>query len=313
MGDVSSIEWTDATWNPVVGCARVSPGCDHCYAARESAGRLRNLPRYAGLAERVDGVPEFTGEVRMVPEVLEQPLHWSRPRRIFVNSMSDLFHPGIARGWLDQIFEVMEAASQHQFQILTKRPVEAFEYLWGHAHKPDVALAVEQFVPGRWYDRLAPEHIWLGTSIESDRYVFRTRSLVRTPAAVRFLSLEPLLGPLPRLDLTDVDWVIVGGESGPRARPMHPAWVRDIRARCALNGIPFLFKQWGEWCPAPLNVTTEQAAAGVWMFPDGQLLPGTTLRPFDAELMIRPGKRIAGRLLDGRHHDGYPRELAARG
>ena len=266
MSDRSRIEWTDATWSPIVGCKAVSSGCDHCYAAREASGRLSHLPAYAGLAE--NGV--FTGEVRLLPERLNQPLRWRKPRRIFVNSMSDLFHPDVPDGFVAEVFDVMVQAPQHTFQILTKRPQR-----------------MARWVLRSWRRPILP-NVWLGTSIEEDRYTFRANYLRDTPAAVRFLSLEPLLGPLPSLDLTDIDWVIVGGESGPGARPMHASWVRDIRDRCVTAGIPFLFKQWGEWAPdcARLN-------DGTWEDAD--------------ESMTRVGRKWAGRSLDGKVWDEYPR------
>ena len=251
MSDKSGIEWCDATWNPVVGCKRVSPGCDHCYAARESSGRLRRLPLYAGLAEC--GV--FSGEVRLVPQRLDQPIRWKRPRRIFVNSMSDLFHPDVPEAFIEQVLVVMSRAEQHTFQLLTKRPqaMSAILSKWyhrGHLFGDDApgATTPRTGLIGNGA-RLPLSNLWLGTSIESDRYAFRADHLRSTPAAVRFLSLEPLLGPLPSLDLTGIDWVIVGGESGPDARPMHPDWASDVRDRCVAGGVPFLFKQWGTWVP----------------------------------------------------------------
>ena len=257
MGDGTKIEWTDATWNPVVGCKAVSPGCDHCYAARYASRNLSDT--YRGLAE--NGV--FNGTVRMLPERLDQPLRWKKPRRIFVNSMSDLFHPDVPDSFIEQVFDVMNRARQHTFQVLTKRPQ---------------AMA-------RWADRWYPfgmaPNVWLGTSIESDSYTFRANYLRLVPESTRFLSLEPLLGPLPSLDLAGIDWVIVGGESGPGARPMRPRWVRDIRDRCIDAEVAFLFKQWGEY--------------RTYLMTDGSLL--TT----------RPGKKAAGRELDGRTWDEYPK------
>ncbi len=215
----TKIEWSDETWNPLVGCKAVSPGCDNCYAAREASGRLSGLPLYNGLA--VNG--KFAGEVRLVPERLDQPLKWQRPRRIFVNSMSDLFHPDVPDEFRVQVFDIMAKATQHTFQILTKRPQAMADWMeryydCDHGGSGTSCRYCEPLPNG-----------WLGCSIESDRYTFRANRLRATPAAVRFLSLEPLLGPLPSLDLTGIDWVIVGGESGPKARPMHPQWVRDIR------------------------------------------------------------------------------------
>jgi protein gp37 len=223
MADNSAIEWTEATWNPVTGCDRVSAGCDHCYALALAA-RLKAMgqPKY-----QRDGDPRTSGPgfgVTMHPAELEIPRRWRRPRVIFVNSMSDLFHPQVSADFVARVFEVMAATPQHTYQILTKRPKRARQLLRG------------------W----TPVHnVWLGVSIEDDRVVDRADILRQVPAAVRFLSLEPLLGPLPRLDLTGIDWVIVGGESGPDCRPMRKEWVLDLRDRCQAAGVPFFFKQWG--------------------------------------------------------------------
>ncbi|MHB1509126.1 MAG: DUF5131 family protein [Acidimicrobiales bacterium] len=250
MSDKSGIEWCDATWNPVVGCKRVSPGCDHCYAIRDGA-RLQHLPAYEDTISGAD----WTGLVRCLPERLGQPLAWKRPRRIFVNSMGDLFHPDVPEAFIEQVFVVMSSAERHTFQLLTKRPQAMSAllgrwrdrgYLFGDAAPAAPMERTDLIGSGA---RLPLPNLWLGTSIESDRYTFRADHLRSTPASVRFLSLEPLLGPLPSLDLTGIDWVIVGGESGPDARPMHPDWARDIRNRCVDVGIPFLFKQWGTWVP----------------------------------------------------------------
>lgn len=210
----SHIEWTDATWNPVTGCSKVSPGCKHCYAER-MAHRLRAI----GLQQYRNGF-----EVTLQPQALTQPLNWRRPRRVFVNSMSDLFHESIPTAFILSVFEVIAAAHWHVFQILTKRSDRLGE--------------LRSILP--W-----PRNLWIGTSIESDDYLFRLSTLLHLPAAVRFLSLEPLLGPMVRLPLRGVDWVIVGGESGPGARPVEPNWVRMIRDRCVRSGVPFFFKQWG--------------------------------------------------------------------
>lgn len=220
MSDRSAIEWTQATWNPVTGCTKVSPGCDHCYAETFAE-------RFRGVA----GHPYEGGfDLTLRPERLEQPLRWHRPRMIFVNSMSDLFHEDVQTTYVQQIFEVMGRAHQHTFQVLTKRPGR-------------MASILRQIQP----DSL--KNVWLGTSIELDRLVWRADKLRDTPAAVRFLSLEPLLGPLPSLDLSTIDWVIVGGESGPHHRPVDPGWVRDLRDRCIQEKVPFFFKQWGGRTP----------------------------------------------------------------
>lgn len=210
----STIEWTDATWNPVTGCTEVSPGCDHCYA-RAFAERFRGTP----------GHPYEVGfAVTLRPERLEQPLTWSKPTRVFVNSMSDLFHSAVPESFIDQVFSVMRRSEQHQFQILTKR-----------ADRLERVLT-RVTVPG---------NVWLGVSVESPQYYGRIRHLARVHAPVRFLSCEPLLAPLDSIPLAGIDWVIVGGESGAQARPMEAEWVRSIRDQCQALHVPFFFKQWG--------------------------------------------------------------------
>lgn len=210
----SSIEWTESTWNPVTGCNKMSPGCKHCYAER-MAHRLQAM-----------GQPNYRKgfELTLQPHMLKLPLSWRRPQTIFVNSMSDLFHVDVPLEYIRQVFTVMEQASWHRFQVLTKR-AERLE---------EVAAKLA------W-----PGNVWMGVSVESQRYTFRIDHLRRTPAAVKFLSLEPLLGPLTGLQLEGIDWAIVGGESGPGARSMPAAWVRDIRDQCVRAGVAFFFKQWG--------------------------------------------------------------------
>ena len=214
MGLNSAIEWTQATWNPVTGCSKVSPGCAHCYAER-MARRLQAM-----------GQPNYANgfEVTMHEHVLDAPLRWRQPRVIFVNSMSDLFHEHVSREFVTRVFQTMTSAPRHRFQVLTKRSERL------------VALGAE--LP--W-----PVNVWMGVSVENADYAHRIDHLRETGAHVKFLSLEPLLGPLPALDLHDIDWVIVGGESGPGARPMDRAWVTDIRDQCLAAEVPFFFKQWG--------------------------------------------------------------------
>ncbi|HYF94405.1 MAG TPA: phage Gp37/Gp68 family protein [Symbiobacteriaceae bacterium] len=214
MGANSSIEWTEATWNPVTGCSKISQGCKNCYAER-MAKRLQAMgnPRYA------NGF-----ELTLHPDLLALPLSWRQPRRIFVNSMSDLFHPDVPTEYIGQVFKTMVAARHHTFQILTKRT--------------DRAGAVAHLLP--W-----PENVWMGASVESAEVVERIANLQTIPARVRFLSVEPLLGPIPELPVAGIHWVIAGGESGPGARPMDPEWVRLIRDQCVANGVAFFFKQWG--------------------------------------------------------------------
>ena len=214
MGDHSAIEWTEATWNPVTGCDKISPGCRHCYAER-MARRLQLM-----------GQPNYARgfEVALHPRALDIPLNWRRPRTVFVNSMSDLFHKDVPLAFIQRVFEAMNRADWHQYQVLTKR-----------------AERLAQLSPALAW---AP-HIWQGVSVESAAYTWRIDRLRETGAHVKFLSVEPLLGPIPRLDLHGMDWVIAGGESGPGARPMHAEWVRGIRDQCVRAGVAFFFKQWG--------------------------------------------------------------------
>lgn len=218
MADRSAIEWTEATWNPVTGCDKVSPGCAHCYA-ETFAERWRGVPNH----------PYTQGfDLRLWPQRLEHPLRWSRPRMIFVNSMSDLFHEDIPVEYVARVFEVMGQAHWHTFQILTKRQDRLTQ------------LAPE--LP--WHS-----NIWMGVSIENRRFIHRADHLRGVPAAVRFISAEPLLGPLDGLNLTGIEWLIAGGESGPAHRPMRAEWALDLRDRCRDEGVAFFFKQWGGRTP----------------------------------------------------------------
>ncbi len=220
MGDRSAIEWTDATWNPVTGCTKIGRGCDHCYAER-SAERWRGIK----------GHPFEQGfDLRLRPERLCQPGLWRRPRRIFVNSMSDLFHKDIPSDFVGQVFDAMEHANHHTYQILTKR-----------------STLMRDWVNRRYEGTgcCCPDHIWLGVSIEDRAALGRMEHVRRTDAVVRFLSLEPLLEDLGEFELRGIDWVIVGGESGPGARPLGADWVRSVRDQCQAQQVPFFFKQWG--------------------------------------------------------------------
>lgn len=255
MSDKSAIEWTDATWNPTTGCDRVSPGCAHCYAL-DLAARLK---RMGAPAYQVDGDPRTSGPgfgLQLHPERLELPLRWTRPRRIFVNSMSDLFHPEVGPEFVADVFAVMAIASQHTFQVLTKRPETMRRFLnhpvtWLDVNSKIWARAHPVRPGGSFWDHPIP-NVWLGTSVENQRWTSRIDDLVNTPAAVRFLSCEPLLGPLdltpwlqPDCDAPGIRWVIAGGESGPEHRPVDPDWIRSIRDQCVAADVPFLFKQWG--------------------------------------------------------------------
>ncbi len=259
MGDKSKISWTDATWNPITGCTRVSEGCRHCYAEQLSATRLKESPRYQGLAIMTPAGPRWTGKIKLHHELLVQPLHWKKPRRIFVNSMSDLFHIEVPWGFIDQIFAVMAACPQHTFQILTKRGVGM--NLWYEMAERRVRNTVIPGTRGREgtdghhvsMPRWPLPNVWLGVSVENQENCGRISQLLKTAAAVRFVSFEPLLGPiemryrwLPAAgDATGaIDWVIVGGESGNAARPFDLAWAESIRDQCR-GRCAFFFKQAG--------------------------------------------------------------------
>ncbi len=222
MSYKSAIEWTDATWNPVTGCTKITRGCDNCYAARLTE-RFRGTPGHA-----------FEGgfDLRLRRDRLLQPLSWKRPRMIFVNSMSDLFHKEIPVKFIDSVFDTMEQAEQHVFQVLTKRSTIMRDYL-----------------RRRYGSNLTPQHIWCGVSVEDHKAAARIRHLQDAPISKRFLSIEPLLGPVGDIDIEGVAWVIVGGESGPNARPMKREWVIEILSLCEQKNIPFFFKQWGGRTP----------------------------------------------------------------
>lgn len=330
MSDGTHIEWTDATWNIVTGCEVVSPGCTNCYAMKLAGTRLKHHPSRAGLTIDTKAGPVWNGQTRVNWEWIDQPLAWARPRMIFVCAHGDLFHASVAFDDIAQIYGVMIAAHHlrgHTFQVLTKRSARARELLnradfWDAANAYASMVIMERVDPldRRSTDARAtcddygpeapPPGIWLGVSGENQHWLMqRGCDLVETPAAVRFLSLEPLLGALdPEPFLLPVrqwstgwlnnyplsypehrvDWIIAGGESGPGARPMHPDWARSLRDQCAAAGVPFFFKQWGNWLPAG-QVATQ---TGLWNPACGSSLLTT--------------KRNAGRLLDGRTHDGMP-------
>lgn len=286
MSAKTSIEWTDYSWNPVSGCDKVSPGCDHCYAETIAT-------RFAGTKAYPDGF-----KVTLKPERLTDPLRkrsW-RGKRVFVNSMSDLFHKDVPDDYIAQVFAIMALAPEITFQILTKRHGRMRSLLNSEAHWRRVGVGGVRVLP----------NVWLGVSVEDQqRADLRIPALLDTPAAVRWLSCEPLLGPVdlgaafgtnyggdPREDETGVDWVVVGGESGPGARPMHPEWARTLRDQCQAAGVPFHFKQWGEWVPEDQS-------------PEDAVIPGT-YRFDEPTGTIRLGKKTAGRELDGRTWDEWP-------
>ncbi len=231
MSDRSSIEWTQATWNPVTGCTRVSPGCDHCYALT--------------FAERFRGVPNHPYEqgfdLKLWPDRLELPLNWKKPRRIFVNSMSDLFHKDVPDDFILKVFNTMILANQHIYQILTKRPSRLVN--------TQLTEKITQSIFRLTGNSAWPVHIWLGVSVETSKYAWRADALRKTPAFVRFISAEPLLGPLDGLCLEGIQWLISGGESGPGHRYCDPNWVRSLRDRCQEAGVAYFHKQWGGRTP----------------------------------------------------------------
>lgn len=329
MSDQSKIEWTDSTWNPVTGCTKVSAGCDHCYAET--------------ITERFHGKGSFE-QVQLHPDRLAVPLRWRKPRRVFVNSMSDLFHDAVPTEYIARAFAVM-SGGHHRYQILTKRHGRMRALLRSAAFTEmvyDARNCADWSMPsGTWPGWPLP-NVWLGVSVEDQRWAdVRIPALLGTPAAVRFLSCEPLLGPVdlwrwigPEFILSPLHWVIVGGESGRGARPMHPDWARSLRDQCVRAGVPFLFKQWGEWGPAPWSVRVcdpkvgwqgtaaelaeakrdAEARAATHCHMGGHLYrpdhkPWSLERDPDGDYpgaIRRWGKKRAGRELDGRTWDEFP-------
>lgn len=376
MADHTSIEWTDATWNPITGCSVVSPGCTNCYAMKLAGTRLRHHPSRAGLTRESKAGPVWTDEVRLNSEWLDQPLRWKRSRRIFVCAHGDLFAEGVPDAWIDQVFAVMALAPQHTFQVLTKRPARMRQYLstdpdllrdrwyrsvpagkWYvsvaeayagmHPHASDEIRALHHRAPPAW----PLPNVWLGISAEDQaRADGRVSDLLATPAAIRFVSAEPLLGPIDftgictghyfidalggakyhdapegersaRQRCAKLDQIIVGGESGAAARPMHPAWVRSIRDQCAAAYTAFFFKQWGEWAPniGAVDGWTIDDDPEISRFEHREWEDGHWSEPFfpmwcdwqdgnydEEHCVSRIGKRRAGRLLDGVEHNAMP-------
>lgn len=337
MADKSHIEWTDATWNPVTGCTVLSPGCANCYAMKLAGTRLRNHPSRKGLTTESKAGPVWNGQVRFNEEWLLQPLGWSKPRMIFVCAHGDLFHEDVPDEWIDLVFKVMAMASRHTFQVLTKRAGRMRAYVNqardriiartedGHPH-----IGIETDKHFRCMTKIGGElpwplpNVWLGVSAERQKEAdTRLVDLVETPATVRFVSIEPMLGPISLFDFIgpwgptpahlqappQLDWVIVGGESGADARPMHPQWARDLRDQCAAAEVPFFFKQWGQYAPLDkvLPVITAQGGNSNVAWPDGSIGPGRAyLKGGTGEQLYRATKAIAGRRLDGQLHDGMP-------
>lgn len=322
MGKTTGIEWCDSTWNPIRGCSRVSEGCRNCYAETVAA-RFSGIGRpYHGLATFKiigQGTPEervearWTGEVQFIEKHLRDPLSWKTPARIFVNSMSDLFHPGVRDSWLAEIFDVMARAPQHTYIVLTKRPDRMLDALTA-ASDPAVASSFAQTYGQPW----PPPNWWFGVSVEDQATAeYRVPILLKCRAAVRFISYEPALRPVDfekaigRPELAHLlDWVIVGGESGPRARPMHSDWARSARDFCAATGVAFFFKQYGEWSPTgPLNAR-QCAISGA----TGRIVEPVIVDKFafgdgtdrNWQVMYHVGKHNARAILDGVEWKEYP-------
>ncbi|MFI2632591.1 DUF5131 family protein [Streptomyces collinus] len=388
MATNTSIEWADKTWSPIIGCDKVSPGCDHCYAISTARIREHNpnpkiSAAFAGTTERNEDGISWTGKVNLLDDRLTEPLRWKKPRKVFVNSLSDLFHAEVPDKFIAHVFAVMALTPRHTYQVLTKRHARMRSLLSSREFVALVDDHREQLQPGCGDFAWPLPNVWLGVSVENQKWAdIRIPALLETPAAVRFLSCEPLLGPIdlcgpivpgrgrPKLtywldgrpgwgpEQTDdrgrvfqrlavgprLDWVIVGGESGPKARAMHPDWARTIRDQCAHSGVPFFFKQWGEWGPAPFIVrvcdpdvgwkgTDEELAAAkgdseargathvhtghsreengerrYWLHEIGHK-PWSLERvglPEGTAAIRRWGKKRAGRELDGQVHDAFP-------
>ena len=335
MADGTKIEWTDATWNIITGCDVVSPGCTNCYAMRLAGGRLKNHPSRAGLTDPSKAGPVWNGEVRFNDGWLFQPLQWDRPRNIFAVAHGDMFHPRSYFAWLDQIFAVMALCPHHVFQIVTKRAHRMRAYLsrdqnelrqrWYQAARSweENERVSESMITHLAYVTLPLRNVWLMVSAEDqERAAERVPDLIETPAAVRGVSLEPLLGPIDMPAwIALLDWVIVGGESGPRARPMHPKWARDIRDQCNEAGVAFHFKQWGEWAPSSMLSAIVNNRDWRCIGLDGGSPIGTDpekikampadevrdrLRDAAAATVAKIGKKRAGRVLEGRTWDEFP-------
>lgn len=330
MADKTGIAWADATINPCAGCSPVSPACDHCYAARMAhrlAANIKIPPYFAGLT---DDTGKWTGKVNLHPHLMKQVLRWQKPRKIFVGSMTDLFHEAVPDEFLDQVFAYMALAPQHTFLLLTKRPARMKEYVFGLQNDPEQAWRFEQQMLtapnplhriALGFRRGKPlPNLWLGVTAENQAMADeRIPILLETPAAARFVSVEPMLGPITlgflrapkdddyvgwqgdgpidvvvtrRADL--LHWVIAGGETGPGARPMHPDWLRSLRDQCKAAGVPFFFKQWGEYAPCPAGKCTEVDPAC------------KSLNEDFGSAVCRVGKHAAGRLLDGVEWNEFP-------
>lgn len=319
MADNSKIEWTDATWNIITGCAIESPGCTNCYAMRLAGSRLQHHPSRAGLTRTSAAGPVWTGEVRFNAEWLRQPLEWKRPRLIFPAAHGDLFHPGVPDAWLDLIFAVMAiTAKRHTYQCLTKRPARAAQYLRGlmtDAGRRRIDAAARTLghtfaFEGMLLLQVPVLNVMIGASVEDQRYADARLPHMREIAEMgwrTWASYEPALGPVDWSGWDFLTWIVSGGESGPGARPHHPDWHRATRDFCAANRIAYHFKQWGAWMPGRPGDRTE---VGLWMHANGDTfspVEGQQFHPAPlSSQLVRVGKKAAGRLLDGREHDGFP-------
>lgn len=329
MANKTKIEWTEATWNPITGCAKVSQGCKHCYAERDWA-RLSANPATSYYGR------DFT-DVQCHADRLDQPIRWKKPRQIFVNSMSDLFHEDVPDKFIDRVFAVMALCQRHTFQILTKRPERMAAYMKGLAKSYDRFESAARSMGYTLKFQDIPlvawpiGNVWLGVSVEDQATADeRIPLLLQAPATVRWISAEPLLGPVSfrwaawndykstkpgivhgHLDgVRGIDWIVCGGESGPKARPMHPEWARSLRDQCATAGVPFFFKQWGEHLPG-LDATNDQidkARSGGWVHLEGGFHDGNDRAAFlkDDAHVLRVGKKAAGSLLDGQIFKEWP-------
>jgi protein gp37 len=319
VSEHTNIEWTDATWQPITGCSVVSPGCTNCYAMKLAGTRLRHHPSRKGLTIDTKAGPVWNGEMRFNEQWLEQPLQWRHPRKVFVCAHGDLFHESVPDQWIDRVFAVMALAPQHQFQVLTKRSGRMREYMGRR-------LSVDAVIGARSKLKLQPPpvlfswplpNVWLGISAEDQKHWDeRKEDLRNTPAAIRFASFEPLLGPIKEPRLADyIGWAIAGGENGPR--PMHPAWPRSLRDQCVAAGVPFFFKQWGSWAPCPEEDWHGLGPTGfpkqLAISPEGKTAGGFIGDKFAKQREAegwRPitcvGKKRAGRELDGRTWNELP-------
>jgi protein gp37 len=325
---MTKIEWTDETWNPIVGCSITSPGCTNCYAMRMAARLERMMPvkvlpgnqivpsHYSALTQPSKAGPVWTGRANIAPNhVIAKPLRWRKPRRVFVNSMGDLFHENVSDAWIDRVFAIMAQCPQHTFQVLTKRSKRMRDYIIGLPARRE-GFDCDSGLD--WAEWPLP-NVWLGVTAEDQqRTDERIPDLLVTPAAVRFVSCEPLLGPIdfkfvPGFNRVNLSlrnwWVICGGETGPGARPMHPDWPRSLRDQCATAGVPYFFKQWGEYRPHDVHPQMIHIdVPGIALMPDGS--HGRAPQYIGATFMHKVGKKRAGRILDGVEHDGMPEGVA---